>query len=63
MAGLYRGLAHGFVIDQRDAAQAREIEALGLACRSTETLMRDPEIARGLAETALGLAHELGRRR
>ncbi len=63
VAGLYRGLAHGFVIDQRDQAQAREIEALGLACRVTETLMRDPEIARALAETALGLARELGRRR
>ena len=63
VAGLYRGLAHGFVIDQRDAEQAREIEALGLVCRVTETLMRDPETARALAETALGLAHQLGRRR
>jgi LPPG:FO 2-phospho-L-lactate transferase len=62
VAGLYRGLAHGFVIDGRDAAQAREVEALGLACRVTETLMRDPETARALAETALGLARELRRR-
>jgi LPPG:FO 2-phospho-L-lactate transferase len=62
VAGLYRGLAHGFVIDQRDAAQAREVEALGLACRTTETLMRDPETACALAETTLGLARELGRR-
>jgi LPPG:FO 2-phospho-L-lactate transferase len=63
VAGLYRGLAHGFVIDRLDAAEAREIEALGLACRATETLMRDPETACALAETALGLARELGRRR
>jgi LPPG:FO 2-phospho-L-lactate transferase len=61
VAGLYRGLAHGFVIDQRDAGQAREVEALGLVCRTTETLMRDPETAQALAETALGLARELGR--
>jgi LPPG:FO 2-phospho-L-lactate transferase len=60
VAGLYRGLAHGFVIDQRDAGQAREVEALGLVCRTTETLMRDPETAEALAETALGLARELG---
>jgi len=63
VAGLYRGLAHGFVIDQRDAGEAGEIEALGLACRATETLMREPAIARALAESALGLARELGRRR
>jgi LPPG:FO 2-phospho-L-lactate transferase len=61
VAGLYRGLAHGFVIDQRDAGQAREVEALGLVCRATETLMRDPETAQALAEIALGLARELGR--
>ena len=62
VAGLYRGLAHGFVIDRRDADQTREIEALGLACRATETLMRDSETARALAETALALARDLGRR-
>jgi LPPG:FO 2-phospho-L-lactate transferase len=63
VAGLYRGLAHGFVIDARDAAQAAGVEALGLACRVTDTLMRDAEIARALAETALALARELGPRR
>jgi LPPG:FO 2-phospho-L-lactate transferase len=63
VAGFYRGLAHGFVIDQRDAGQARDVEALGLACRVTETLMREPETARALAETALALARELGPRR
>ncbi len=62
VAGLYRGLAHGFVIDARDAGQTSDIEALGLACRATETLMRDVETARALAATALALAHELGRR-
>ena len=62
VAKLYRGLCHGFVIDERDAAQARDVEALGLACRTTDTLMRDPEIAAALARTALELARELGRR-
>jgi LPPG:FO 2-phospho-L-lactate transferase len=60
VAGLYRGLAHGFVIDSRDAAQAGDVEALGLACRVTDTLMRDAEVARALAETALELARSLG---
>jgi LPPG:FO 2-phospho-L-lactate transferase len=63
VAGLYRGLAHGFVIDARDAGQAADVEALGLACRVTDTLMRDAEVARALAETALGLARTLGRAR
>jgi LPPG:FO 2-phospho-L-lactate transferase len=62
VARLYRGLAQGFVIDQRDAAQAREVEALGLACRVTDTLMRTPEIATALAASALELARSLGRR-
>ncbi len=63
VAGLYRGLAHGFVIDERDAAQARDVETLGLACRVTQTLMRDADTARALAETALALARALGRQR
>jgi LPPG:FO 2-phospho-L-lactate transferase len=62
VARLYRGLAHGFVIDARDAEQARDVEALGLACRVTETLMRDAGTAQALAESALALAREIGRR-
>jgi LPPG:FO 2-phospho-L-lactate transferase len=62
VAKLYRGLCHGFVIDQRDAAQARDVEALGLACRATDTLMRAPAVAAALAATALDLARALGRR-
>ena len=63
VAGLYRGVAHGFVIDVRDAGQAPDVEALGLTCRVTETLMRDLATARALAETALALARDLGRQR
>src|SRR5262245_15239396 len=62
VARLYRGLCRGFVIDQRDAVQTRDVEALGIACRATDTLMREPEIAAALASTALDLARELGLR-
>jgi len=62
VARLYHGLCRGFVIDQRDAVQTRDVEALGIACRATDTLMREPEIAAALASTALDLARELGRR-
>jgi LPPG:FO 2-phospho-L-lactate transferase len=59
VAKLYRELCDGFVIDRRDAAQAPEIEALGLACRATETLMRTPEISAALAAETLELAQDL----
>jgi LPPG:FO 2-phospho-L-lactate transferase len=63
VARLYRGLCRGFVIDQKDAAQAEDVEALGLACRITDTLMRTPEVAAALATRALELARALGRSR
>jgi len=59
VAGLYAGLCRGFVIDRRDAQQAADIEALGLRCAVTETLMRDADVARDLAQTALALATSL----
>ncbi|MAE95404.1 MAG: 2-phospho-L-lactate transferase [Deltaproteobacteria bacterium] len=59
VAGHYAGLFDGFVIDERDAEQKAEVEALGLACRSTETLMRTPEIAEALAREVLALAEEI----
>jgi len=59
VAGLYTGLAHGFVIDERDAAQASDVEALGLRARAVDTLMRDVSVAAQLAETALELAESL----
>jgi LPPG:FO 2-phospho-L-lactate transferase len=60
VAKLYRELCHGFVIDRRDESQAADIEALGLACRATETLMRTPEISAALAAETLELAQHLG---
>jgi LPPG:FO 2-phospho-L-lactate transferase len=59
VASLYRDVVRGFVIDQRDAAHAARVEALGLRTRVVDTLMRDPEIATALARTALELAREL----
>ena len=56
VARLYRGFCRGMVIDRRDAALAGEIEALGLAVRAEQTLMRTPEIAASLAKTVLELA-------
>jgi LPPG:FO 2-phospho-L-lactate transferase len=63
VAGLYRDVCQGMVIDRRDAAQARDVEARGLACLVTETLMRDETIAEALARAALSLAESLGPRR
>jgi len=58
VAGLYREIASGFIIDQVDRALAPDIEALGLAVRVEETLMKSPKIARKLAEIAMDLARD-----
>jgi hypothetical protein len=47
------------VLDQRDAAQVRDVEALGLAARAVDTLMRDVAISEALARTCLALAEEV----
>ena len=44
---------------ERDAAQASDVEALGLRARAVDTLMRDVSVAAQLAETALELAESL----
>jgi len=63
VAELYRGLCDGFVIDERDRAQSRDIEALGMHCLATDTLMRDAQISRALAESALELARTIASRK
>ena len=59
VARLYADWIDGFVLDRRDAAQAKDVEALGLSCTATDTLMRRPEVARELARVALELARSL----
>ncbi len=51
----YREWIHGIVIDERDAEQAPEIEALGLGVRVVDTIMRDAGAAEGVARAALEL--------
>lgn len=60
VARLYHGVAAGFVLDQRDAALAPDIEALGLRTAVVDTLMRDRAASVRLAEATLGLAAALG---
>ena len=59
VAGLYRDVARGFVLDERDAALAPDIEALGVRTAVLDTLMRDTATSIRLAEAALGLAASL----
>jgi LPPG:FO 2-phospho-L-lactate transferase len=59
VAQLYASWCHGFVLDQRDAAQVRDVEALGLAARAVDTLMRDVAISEALARTCLALAEDV----
>jgi len=53
VARLYRDLAATLVVDVADAAAAPEVEAEGLACVVTETVMHDVELAAALARTTL----------
>jgi len=59
VAALYGELLDGYVLDARDAAQARDVEARGVRAHAVETLMRTPEIAAELARSALALAKSL----
>jgi len=56
VAELYRGLIDAFVIDERDAELAADIEAMGIRTRVLDTIMGDVEVAQRLAEAALSLA-------
>jgi LPPG:FO 2-phospho-L-lactate transferase len=56
VATLYRDLADGFVLDERDAELAAPIEALGLRTARVDTIMRDAEAATHLAGATLKLA-------
>lgn len=54
VARLYRDIASVLVIDEQDAALAPAVEAEGLRCVVTDTIMRDPDVAAELACTVLG---------
>lgn len=49
------GLLDGWVIDQRDEASLDAIRGLGIDCVAVNTLMTDPQAARGLAAAVLTL--------
>lgn len=56
VARLYRELVGGYVLDERDAGELPDVEALGLRALATDTIMRDVDTAARLAEAALALA-------
>lgn len=53
VARLYRDIASTLVIDDADADRAAEVEAEGMACVVTATVMSDPDRAAALARTTL----------
>ena len=56
VARLYRELVGGYVLDERDAGELPDVEALGLRALATDTIMRNVDTAARLAEAALALA-------
>lgn len=54
VARLYLDLAATLVIDTADADLAPQVEALGMRCIVTDTVMRTPEVSRSLATVVLG---------
>jgi len=63
VARFYSDWMAGFVFDERDAALTTEIEALGLASTSLDTMMVDARVSQSVAEAALGVARRLRERR
>jgi LPPG:FO 2-phospho-L-lactate transferase len=53
VAQLYRDVAATLVIDEQDRALAAEVEATGVRCIVTDTVMRTPEVAAALASVVL----------
>ena len=53
VADVYRDLAATIVIDDADAHQVAAIEASGLRCICTDTIMKDAEVAAALASTII----------
>ena len=56
VAGLYRDVAATLVVDTADASLAGAVEAAGMACVVTDTVMADPTVAAALAKATLEAA-------
>jgi LPPG:FO 2-phospho-L-lactate transferase len=54
-AEAYRGLLSAWVVDARDRELAPRIEALGMRCGVTDTVMESDAVAESVARAALGL--------
>jgi LPPG:FO 2-phospho-L-lactate transferase len=59
VAGCYTGLLDALVLDEADAGDADAVAELGIRPLVAQTLMRDREAARRLAEAALDVAGAL----
>ena len=59
VAALYRDVARGFVLDERDLEDEEDVAALGLVPSVVDTLMTDAARAARLAEATLELARRL----
>ena len=53
VARLYRDLASVLVIDDVDAEHASAVEAIGMRCVVTDTIMKSPERAAALARRTI----------
>ena len=56
IARWYQGLIDTLIIDEADAADKASVEACGVRCVVTQTVMDTPEISQSLAQTVLELA-------
>ncbi len=61
IAGHYRGLADGLILDSVDAGLVEAVTAAGLAATVTGTVMTDPAAAAALARAAIAFAGGLAR--
>jgi LPPG:FO 2-phospho-L-lactate transferase len=59
VAQLYRGVIDGLLIDERDAALAADIEAMGIRTQVLNTIMSDAAAATRLGQAALTFAAAL----
>ena len=60
VARRYRGLIHGFVMDQQDEGLAGDVRSLGLEVAVTQTIMRSDADRASLARDCLDLLDRLG---